>query len=153
MMRVALLLALIVPTLASSFTYPHRIVWRGTITTNGATGTLVARTHLRTDSRDSDPHYAGRFRCRGAGCPMRHGHIDFIPFTFPFPYGTTIYEIFFGARKPMNLYCVYSNDSPPPAYAIDGNYTCWTVVPPEPPPGRIVATGTMMLVPSRSPQP
>ena len=83
---------------------------------------------------------------------MRRGTIDFIPFTSPYPYGTTIYEISFGARKPMDLYCAYDNDSPPPAYGIDGSYTCWAI-PDEPPPGRIVATGTMMLVPSRFPQP
>src|SRR5690349_5667652 len=151
MMRVALLLALIVATSASPrlFVSPHRTVWSGTVITNGVMGTLVARTHY-TAGRDIDPHYPGRFHCRGPGCPFHHGNIDFIP--DPRYVDTRIYEIFFGRHHPA-LYCFYDNDNAPPDFAIDGSYTCSTVVPPEPPPVRIVATGTMMLVASCSPQP
>jgi hypothetical protein len=145
MMRVALVLALIVPTLASPVgPYPRHIVWRGTITTNGATGTLVARTHL-AEGRDIDSHYPGRFRCRGPGCPVHHGRIDFDSLELDH-----VQEIFFGRHHPT-LLCVYDNDSPPAAFGINGSYTCSTVVPPEPPPVRVVATGTLALVPSRHP--
>jgi hypothetical protein len=148
MMRVVALLAVVVLATSASPSgfYPHHVVWRGTITTNGATGMLVARTHLRA-GRDIDANYPGRFRCRGAGCPLHHGGIDFDCLEVDH-----IHEIFFGARKPLALYCTYLNNSAPAAFGIDGSYTCYTLVPPGPPPVRVVATGTMMLVPSRFPQ-
>jgi len=150
--RLAALTVVLLSSLASPASsiprLPHRVVWRGTITAAGETNMLVARTRL-VEGRDIEPHYPGRFRCRGSGCPARRGHIEFIPTDSR----DRIYEIFFGARRPRAIYCVYDNNSAPAVFAIDGDFACHTVVPPEPPPVQVVATGTLALAPSRVPQP
>ncbi len=76
---------------------------------------------------------------------MPHGDME-LPTDVP---PDTIGEILFGARHPVNLNCAYLNNSAPPNLVIDGEYRCYTTVPPEPPPVRLFAQGTLNLVPSR----
>jgi hypothetical protein len=126
--------------------FPRHLVWRGTITTtDGAVGTFRARTRLH-DGRDMDMEYRGSLRCKGDGCPLRHGRIE----VFPLDAGLgRMLEVLFGARKPVALNCVYTNNNAPPNYVIEGPFTCHTIVPPEPPPVRLFSEGTLHLVGSR----
>ena len=125
---------------------PRHLVWRGTITTtDGSVGTFTARTRLH-DGRDMETEYRGRLRCKGNGCPLRHGRIEL------FPLDATVgrmHEALFGARKPVALNCVHTNDAPPADYVVDGSFICHTVVPPEPPPVRLFSEGTLRLVGAR----
>ena len=144
----ALLSAIEVALASASSGAPKRMVWRGTITMDGGlVGTVRTRTRL-VEGRDIDPQYVGRFHCRGVGCPLHHGSITLYPITLSPP--VAIELVIFGARRPTSLNCVYDvyiNQQPQPeGFLVDGRYTCDTVVPPEPPPVRRFAEGTLNLI-------
>jgi len=126
---------------------PNRIAWRGTITTAaGLTGSFRTRTHLFVSRDGETAEYRGRFRCRGPGCPLRHGHIGVVP-AYGFPRPPSIDLVIFGARHPTTLNCYVDNQPhQPPNFDIQGKYTCDTVVPPEPPPVRRFSEGTLSLM-------
>lgn len=108
---------------------PRRLVWEGTLTdAQNLTGNLRIRARLVPESRVDDAHFRGRVRCRGTGCPMRRGSI------YLFPRGYTPAYIglsfFGGSRGPMNVYCVYVNETGRlPGLAVVGPYTCYDVSP------------------------
>lgn len=76
---------------------------------------------------------------------MPHGRIELLTNLAP----DGIDEILFGARHPTNVNCSYARNPPPPNFSIGGEYRCYTTVPPEPPPVRLFAQGTLNLIPSR----
>lgn len=139
---VAAVLLLAAPAHSAVMGVPRRITWRGTTTTaDGLTGTFRVRTRFH-DGRDMCPEYRGRFRCRGAGCPLPHGKIELLTNLAP----DRIDEIIIGARFPVSLTCGYDNSMPPPDFRIAGQYACYTS---GAGPGVLFAHGILDLVPSR----
>jgi hypothetical protein len=136
------------------FRYPHRIVWRGTVTSPAGSGRLVARTHRFTLGARIDYGYAsyeGRFRCRGNSCPAHRGSASLSAEVMP----DRIRAVSFDARVPTGLLTCFSYfDEPPPAFGVNGTYQCY-LRPGHPPDvhlGPLVVEGTLALVPSRVPR-
>jgi hypothetical protein len=130
---IALLAALSVASTAPAqlMRSPRQTTWRGTLTTTaGLTGTFIARTHL-TYGRDLDTTFYGHLRCRGAGCPIRHGYIALTVDSRHRPEGSAISLITFGIRG-QPIYCWYINNEAPPNLLIVGAYSCESSVPPGP---------------------
>jgi hypothetical protein len=146
---IALLAALsIASTAPAQMRSPRQTTWRGTlITTAGLTGTFIARTHL-TYGRDLDTTFYGHLRCRGAGCPIRHGNIALTVDPRPRPEGSAISLITFGIRG-QPLYCWYVNNEAPPNLLIVGAYNCYSPVPP----GPTLSSGTLNLAAYQNGQP
>jgi hypothetical protein len=120
---------------------PRHIAWRGTIVdTRGATGTLTARARLVENREYPEGVYRGRFRCRGAGCPLRRGY--FHPVYVGPPPQQRLYLAYFGARKPRNRYCWCKNPDPlEDEWAIACDFGCQNFRKPP----QIVAEGALEL--------
>ena len=130
---------------------PRQTTWRGTLTTTaGLTGTFIARTHL-TSGRDLTPTFEGRFRCRGSGCPMRHGYIQLYAIFLSVTEPRRIFQITFGVvRGP--IYCAYVNNQAPPNFGVDGEYSCYPDGPDVPLPAPVLSSGTLNLEPRGVPK-
>jgi hypothetical protein len=130
---------------------PRHIVWRGTLTTTqGLTADMHARGRLR-NNRIYDNTYLGRFRCRGAGCPMRRGHFEaYVYFAFS-PDAPYVGLVLLGARTPTSINCAnVSVGKHAPDLAITGMYICKTTSPPEPA-ARLISEGELRMTRFRRP--
>jgi hypothetical protein len=130
---------------------PRQTTWRGTLTTMaGITETFTARTHL-ISGRDLTPTFEGRFRCRGSGCPMRHGYIQLYAVFLSVTEPRRIFQITFGVVR-GRVYCSYSNNQAPPNFGVDGEYSCYPLGPDLPLPVPVLSSGTLNLEPRGAPK-